>query len=210
MKEFTFLSFWPFWLPLALFAFLWIFLMVHRQFRLQERAPDEVVAFLRRLDWNGTLEVFDLPRERYLRETQTEEQFRHTMRVRLHMAREYTARMAHNVRVVHEWANSEMKNAWEKPPEACTERERKLQAVAVMAAEFRVFASFRLARLMLWTLLRAELWPRPGIPSIAALRRCGVEGEFDLLERYRSLKESCAEAALTYGPRFHDELVAGL
>src|SRR6266852_991122 len=209
MKELTLLNFWPFWAPLAIFAFLWIYLMIHRQFRLQERAPDEVATFLRHIDWNDTLEVFNLPRERYLRETQTEEQFRRTMRIRLHMAREYTARMAHNVRVVHEWANTEMKDTWEKPSETWTERERKLHDVAVMAAEFRVFASLRLARLTLWTVLRAEHWTHPGIPSIAALRRCGVQGEFDLLEGYHRLKESCAEAALTYGLRFHDELLAG-
>lgn len=209
MKEFA-LNFWPFWVPLAIFVFLWIYLTIHRQFGLQERAPDEVTAFLRHIEWDGTLEVFDLPRERYLRETQTDRQFRHTMRVRLHMAREYTARMAHNVRVVHEWANTEMNGAWEKPLEACTERERKLMVVAQMAAEIRFFAAMRLFWLTLWTVLRADLWPRWGIPSIAALRRCGVDGEFDLLERYRQFKESCAEAALTYGLRFHDELVAGL
>lgn len=209
MKEFT-LNFWPFWVPLAVFAFLWVYLTIQRQFGLQERAPDEVTAFLRHVEWSGTLEVFDLPRERYLRSTQPEEQFRHTMRVRLLMAREVTARMAHNVRVIHEWANSELKDAWEKPPEACTERERKLLVVAQMAAEFRVFASMRLVRLTLWTVLRAERWPGLGRFSIAALRRCGVGGEFDLLERYRRFKESCAEAALTYGLRFHDELVNGL
>jgi len=209
MKELM-LNFWPFWAPLAVFASLWIYLMIHRQFGLQERALDEVAAFLRRIDWDGALEVFNLPRERYLRETQTEEQFRRTMRVRLHMAREYTARMAHNVRVVHEWANTEMKDAWEKQPETWTERERKLHSVAVMAGEFRAFAFLRMARLTLWIVLRAERWPQPGIPSIAALRRCGVQGEFDLLDGYRRLKESCAEAALTYGLRFHDELLAAL
>ncbi|HWZ46362.1 MAG TPA: hypothetical protein VNW97_23015 [Candidatus Saccharimonadales bacterium] len=209
MNELTMLNFWPFWAPLTIFAVLWVYLMVHRQFRLQERAPDEVAAFLRRIDWNGALEVFNLPRERYLRETQTEDQFRRTMRVRLHMAREYTARMAHNVCVVHEWANTEMKDAWEKPPEAWTEREHKLQAVAVMAGEFRAFAFMRRTRLTLWIVLRAERWPQPRIPSIAALRLCGVQGEFDLLEKYRHLKESCADAALTYGLPFHEELLAG-
>jgi len=207
MKEFM-MNFWPFWAPLAMFAFLWVFLMIHRQFRLPERAPDEVTAFLRPIEWNGPLEVFDLPRERYLRETLTDRQFRHSMRVRMHMAREYTARMAHNVRTVQEWANSEMKDAWEKPPEACTERERKLREIAVLATEFRVFSAMRLARLTLWILLGADRWP--AVPSIAALRRCGADGEFDLLERYDRLKARCVDAALTYGVRFHEELMAGL
>jgi hypothetical protein len=209
MKEFI-VNFLPFWAPLAVFAILWIFLTIHRQFRLPERAPDEVTPFLRHIEWNDTLEVFDLPRERYLRETLTDAQFRHTMRVRLHMAREYTARMAHNVRVVHEWANTQMNGAWEKPVEACTDRELKLRAVATMAVELRAFAAMRLARLALLTVLRAERWPRPAVPSVAALRRCGVDGEFDLLDRYQSFKQGCGEAALSYSLRFHDELLAGL
>lgn len=180
--------------------------MVHRQFSLPERAREEITSFLRHVDWDETREVFDLPRERYLRNTQPDQLFRRTMRVRVHMAREYTSRMAHNVRIVQEWANREIKDAWEKPESALNEKERKLIAVSQTAAEFRVLAAFRNIHLTLWLLFWRFLDP----PSIAALRKCGAENEVDLLALYSRFKENCGEAALTYSQRFYEAIISGL
>lgn len=178
----------PFWLPLGLFALIWVYMLIHRQFRLGDRSIEEVTGFLRKLDWAETLEVFDLSRERYLKTSQSKHQYRRTMRVRIHAAREFIARMYHNVRVVHEWANTALRAICEKPPETLTPRERQIMALAEKAVEFRILALLRLIKLTLWIVLRIETWPLVSVPSIAALRRCGLQGEFDLIELYRHLQ----------------------
>jgi len=197
------------WLPLALFALVFLYLLIHQQFRLGDRSIDEVTMFLRRLDWTEVLEVFDLPRERWLKTSQPRRQYRRTMRVRIHAAREFIARMYHNVRMVHEWANTQLRAINGKPEESLTDRERQIVTLAQKAVEFRAFALLRLFQLTLWSVLRIETWPLAAVPSIAALRRCGHQGELDLLELYRVLQEAIARLALARGLRFHDEVRAG-
>jgi hypothetical protein len=196
------------WLPLALFALAFLYMLIHRQFRLGERSMDEVTMFLRRIDWSEMQEVFDLPRERYLKTSQPDRRYRRSMRVRIHAAREFMARMYHNVRMVHEWANTELRAILRKPEETLTERDRRIIALAEKAVEFRVFALLRLFQLTLWSVLRIETWPLAAMPSIAALRRCGDRGEFDLLALYHGLQEAVAGLALARGLRFHDEVRA--
>lgn len=190
-------------------AFIGLYLAVHQQFRFDDdRTIDEVAVFLRKIDWVEALDIFDLIGERYLRIVQSDYHFRRTMRVRIHEAREFLWRMYHNVRVIHEWANTELRDLTRDSIECCTERERLIMAIADRAIDFRVFATFRLIELTLWTVFRVEKLPLIRIPSVAALRRCGSEGEFDLLDLYNQFKTAAAGLALTYGKEFHDEMLA--
>jgi hypothetical protein len=43
---------------------------------------------------------------------------------------------------------------------------------------------------------------------VAALRKCGGEDEFDLLDLYSQLKNAAADLALTYGKDFYDDMLA--
>jgi hypothetical protein len=196
-----------FWLPLALFAFLWIYLLLHKQFRLAERTIDEVTVFLRKIDWEEINQLFDRGGERYLRIVQSDYHYQRSARIRIHKAREFLARMHHNVRVVHEWANTELQDI-DRTSAHGTERQKQMMAIAEKAAFFRAMAMFRLFQLNLWTVLRVEKWPWVRIPSIAGLRNCGPKG--DLLTLYAELKESSAGLALVYGKQFQDEILAAL
>jgi len=118
--------------------------------------------------------------------------------------------MYHNVRVVHEWANTELRDIIDKPLDRCTERERLVMAIAEKAGHFRVLATIRLVELTVWTVFRIERWPFIHIPSVAAMRKCGERGKLDLLELYGQLKDAAAGLALTYGKDFHDEMLARL
>lgn len=201
-------GFLAFWLPLAIFAFLWIYLLLHRQFRLAERTIDEVTVFLRKIDWDEINQLFDRGEERYLRIVQSDYHYERAARIRIHKAREFLARMYHNVRVVHEWANTELRDVQDKTSAHSTERQKQMMAIAEKAAYFRAMAMFRLLQLTMWTVLRVEKWPLMRIPSIASLRNCGGEG--DLLKLYAELKEASAALALLYGKQFYDEILAAL
>jgi hypothetical protein len=203
------ISFSPVWVPIILFGLIGLYLAIHRQFRFDhDRTIDEVTVFFRKLDWSEAEDLFDVTRERYLRIVQSNYHFRRTMRVRIHEAREFLWRMYHNVRVVHEWANTELRDIGDKAVDAYTERERLVLAIADKAAHFRVFATFRLVELTVWTLLRVEKWRVIRIPSVAALRKCGGEDEFDLLDLYSQLRNAAADLALTYGKDFYDDMLA--
>lgn len=192
-----------------LFGLISLYLAIHRQFRFEyDRTIDEVTVFFRKVDWAEASEIFDIIGERCLRVVQSRYHFRRTMRVRIHEAREFLWRMYHNVRVVQEWANTELRDIADKSIERYTERERLILAVADRAANFRMFATFRLIELTIWTVLRVEKWPFMRIPSVAALRKCGNFGESDLLDLYGQVKEAAVGLALTYGKEFHDDMLA--
>lgn len=199
----------PVWIPIILFGLIGLCLAIHRQFRFDDdRTIDEVTVFFRKLDWTEAQGLFDLTEERYLRIVQSKYHFRRTMRVRIHEAREFLWRMYHNVRIVHEWANTELRDIGDKSVERYTERERLILAIAERAAHFRALATFRLIELTVWTVLRIEKWPLIRIPSVAALRKGGAEGEIDLLELYGQVKNAAVGLALTYGKEFHDDMLA--
>jgi hypothetical protein len=192
-----------------LFGLVGLCLAIHRQFRFDhDRTIDEVGVFLRTLDWREANELFDIGGERYLRIVQSKYHFRRTMRVRIHEAREFIWRMWHNVRVVHEWANTELRDIADKSSDRYSERERLIMAVADRALEFRVVAISRLVELTFWTVLRVEKWPFIRIPSVAALRKCGTKDDVDLLDLYGQVKEAAAGLALTYGKEFYDDMLA--
>ena len=194
-----------------MFGLIGLYLLIHRQFRFDDdRTIDEVTVFCRPVDWDEVQELFDVKRERYSRLVQSNYHLRRTMRVRIHEAREYLWRMYHNVRVVHEWANTELRDIIDKPLDRCTERERLVMAIAEKAGHFRVLATIRLVELTVWTVFRIERWPFIHIPSVAAMRKCGERGKLDLLELYGQLKDAAAGLALTYGKDFHDEMLARL
>ncbi|HLJ87539.1 MAG TPA: hypothetical protein VKZ53_12005 [Candidatus Angelobacter sp.] len=210
MNELVSANFLVFWLPLGIFAVMLGYILVHRQFRLSERTIDEVTVFLRRIDWDETREVFDLARERTLRGVLSDEHFRRTMRIRIHEVREFLSRMYHNVRVLHEWANTELGDILDKPVNECSERENQIRAIADRAAYFRVLTGLRLCKVTFWTLLRIERLPFVRIPSVAALRRCGEQGELDLVEMYGQLREAAGNLALRYGKQVQDDMLAVL
>jgi hypothetical protein len=197
------------WIPLVAFGLIALYLLIHRQFRFDDdRTIDEVMVFFRKIDWDEAQDLFDQMRERYLRLVQSDYHFRRTMRVRIHEAREFFWRMYHNIRVVHEWANTELRDIGDKSFDDCTEREKLIMAVAEKAAHFRALTMIRLVQLTAWTVFRIERWPFIHIPSVAAMRKCGEWGELDLLELYSQLKDAAAGLALRYGKDFHDEMLA--
>ncbi|HET9180583.1 MAG TPA: hypothetical protein VFP59_00495 [Candidatus Angelobacter sp.] len=197
------------WVPIITFIVIGLYLVVQRQFRLHDdRTIDEVTVFLRRVDWDEAQNLFDPASERYSRLVQSDYHFRRTMRVRIHAAREFVWRMYHNVRLVHEWANTELRDLLDKSIDDCSDREKLIMALAEQASYFRALALMRLFELTMWTAFRVERWPFMYIPSVAAMRKCGQQNELDFLELYDQLKNAAAGLALNYGKDFYDEMLA--
>ena len=181
-----------------------------QQFWLREYTIDDVKVFLRKIDWDDVREVFDGARERYALRSQSGDHLRKTMRANLLKAREFLSRMSHNARIVHQWANTELKNLLHGAADSSPDREHQLRETVQMAADFRTLSRTRLIKLTVWTKLRADQWPLSLAPSIAGLRRLGPNGELDLIRLYEELKTNAATLAMSYGQESHDEVMAGL
>src|SRR5438552_11410908 len=108
-----------------------------QQFWLRERTIDDVKVFLRKIDWDDVREVFDGARERYALRSQSGDHLRKTMRANLLKAREFLSRMSHNARIVHQWANTELKNLLHGAADSSPDQEHQLRETVQMAADFR-------------------------------------------------------------------------
>src|SRR6266481_3768071 len=138
------ISLYQLWIPIVVTVLIALYIVIQQQFRFNDdRTIDEVTVFLRKVDWDEAQELFDLMRERYMRLIQSDYHFRRTTRVHIHQAREFFWRMYHNVRVVHEWANTELQDIEKGLGDDCPERERLVIAVAQRAAHFRALATVR-------------------------------------------------------------------
>jgi len=176
-------------------------MLIHRQFRLGERTPEEVTAFLRKIDWNenpGALRIWrgSAPCA-FIRAIATSAGSCGYASIK---RSEFIARMYHNVRVVHEWANTEVRLILEKPHESWTDHERQIMALAAEAAQFQNAGPA--AAHSAFHLDGGAHGILDGRPSIAALRRCGPGGETDLIELYRSLQNQQLTACLAHGLSF--------
>jgi hypothetical protein len=196
--------------PLVVLGLLWLYTIVHRQFRLGERTIDEVTAFLRKIDWDEAFELFNLLQERKAWVFHGGPLLRRGTRIGILKAREYMWRMFYNLGVLHEWAKAELQDHLNGLGNGSAEREAMLREIVEMSVVFRTFAFFRLIRLTIWTIFRADKWPMVYFPSIASLRKAGRKGQIDLIDLYRKLGEAAADAALVYGQQFHDEIQAAL
>lgn len=187
-------------------AGLWVGFWIYRQFQM-ERTIDEVIIFLRKIDWDEFGNIFDIGAEckALLFADHGYQVFRRDLRVRIHTAREYAWRIYNNARVVHQWATTELSDLGMELTERQKEQEQRIHRVLMLSVEMRALVILHLMKLTLWTALRADKWPVRYVPSIACLRKSQPG---DLVEMYHSLREAAANLALRYGRNFHDEVLA--
>lgn len=184
-----------------------MFVIAYLQFQLGERTIDEVVIFLRKIDWDELNELFNIGAEAIAWVFADSDYycFRRDLRIRIHKAREFAWRMYNNARVIQQWASTELSGLSVELVERREEQHRKIQHALDLAIEARSLMMIRLVKLTVWTLLRADRWPVQFVPRIAVLRKSESE---DLIELYDALRRASADLARRYGQKFHDEVIA--
>jgi hypothetical protein len=191
-----------------LFSVSFVFVIAYRQFQLRDRTIDEVIIFLRKIDWEELAAIYDIGAEykSILFADSDYQCFRRSMRVRIHTAREFAWRMYNNARVIHQWASTELADLPTELDGRRKEQEEKIKKLLFIAIEARATILMHLVKLTAWTVFRADRWPRAKIPSVASLRKSPEQ--CDLIELYTTLKVAAADLALRYGRNFHDEVLA--
>ncbi|MCU1304983.1 MAG: hypothetical protein JWQ87_5267 [Candidatus Sulfotelmatobacter sp.] len=190
-------------------AGLFIGLFIYRQFQLRERTIDEVIIFLRKIDWDELAEIYNVGAEglAVIFADSDYTCFRRSLRVRIHTAREFAWRMYNNARVVQQWATTELADVDLELDDRREEQAQKIRQVVVLATEARAILFMQLIKLTTWTVLRADRWPRHWIPSVAGLRKWHGQPSLDVIELYSKLKVTAADLARRYGQQFYDEVL---
>jgi hypothetical protein len=165
-----------------------------------KRTWDEVPEFLRHLDHESMLKLFDAQEEW---EVLTFSNSRRTMRARLALSREYLKRMLHNATIVYQWAETEWSDMVRHALEYDDETRARILAVHRECITFMVAARFALIRMWFWSILHFDKLTILPVPSVAGMRK---PGSLDLVAAYLLVKEAAAGLAGVYGEEQVEEI----
>jgi hypothetical protein len=159
---------------------------------------DDVIPFLYPVDISLAESLLDPAAEFEFRWKLGPLQFREAQRKRMRLFLEVTRRMAHNSRVLVEYADAE-KNSQDP------HRVSLASTLQQKAIEVRLYSLLTGIKLRLWLLLRSEILT--STPVLAHLR---MAGDIDGLQTYNALKSAAAAAFVQLPPDELDSLTRNL
>jgi hypothetical protein len=157
---------------------------------------DDVIPFLYPVDLSLAESLLDPAAEFEFRWKLSPPQFREAQRKRMRLYLELTRRMAHNSRVLVEYADAEKHNPDPR-------RAGLASALQDKAIEVRLYALLTGIKLRLWLLVRSNVLK----PVLAHLR---TAGDIDGLKTYHALKTAAAAAFVRLPPDEFDSLTRSL
>ena len=155
--------------------------------RFPKRDVDDVIPFLYPVNLALAESLLDPASEFEYRWRLSRREFRAAQRKRMRLYLELTRRMAHNSRVLVEYAVAEKNNPDPRRVSVATDLQDR-------AIEMRLYVLLAGARLKFWLFLRSELLT--GTPKLSLLR---TAGEIDGLQTYSALR-TAATAAFVHLP----------
>jgi hypothetical protein len=176
------------WMMVAWGALSCIYMLRCAWARFPKRDVDDVIPFLYPVDLSLAESLLDPASEFECRWRLGPSQFRAAQRKRMRLYLELTRRMAHNARVLVDYAVAEKNN---NPDPRRVSAATDLQERSI---EMRLYALLAGARLKFWLLLRSELLT--GTPKLSHLR---TAGDIDGLQTYSALR-TAATAAFVHLP----------
>ena len=159
---------------------------------------DDVIPFLYPVDISLAESLLDPAAEFECRWKLGRRQFREVQRKRMRMYLEVTRRMAHNAKVLVEYADAE-KNSHDP------RRASVASALQEKAIEVRFYSLLTGMKLRFWLLLRSDILV--AAPALAHLR---TTGDIDGLQTYHSLKTAATAAFVQLPPDELDSLARNL
>jgi hypothetical protein len=186
------------WLIVAWGVIACIYMLRRAWSRFPKRDVDDVIPFLYSVDISLAESLLDPAAEFQCRWQLGPREFRAAQRKRMRQYLELTRRMAHNSRVLVEYADAE-KNSLD-PRRATLAAELQQKAV-----EVRIYSLMTAMKLRFWLLLRSDI--RLTAPVLANLR---TAGEIDGLQTYTALKAAATAAFNRFAPHEIDSLTRNL
>jgi hypothetical protein len=186
------------WLIVAWGALACIYMLRCAWSRFPKRDIDDVIPFLYPVDISLAESLLDPVAEFEYRWRLSPPQFRAAQRKRMRLYLELARRMAHNSKVLVEYAEAEKNNP--DPQRASVASEVQEQAVAV-----RLYVLLTRARLLVWLFFgSATLVTVPALPHLRTV--CEIDG----LQAYGALKSAATAAFVRLPPEEMDSLTRSL
>lgn len=167
------------------------------------RTERQIVACLRETNLGELKDLLSLADEGYLRLNLSPAGFRKEQRHRIAVTLEYYGRMAHNSRLVQQWANTEMRRSAHTRNRQVERASRELNNLCI---EFRAHVFFTRLKLHAW-LFRIKAVPFIAIPCLAEARR--IES-FDMVYSYERIKQAAEKLSRACGSTYKDLLAQGM
>jgi hypothetical protein len=186
------------WLIVAWGVLACIYMLRCAWYRFPKRDVDDVIPFLYPVDISLAESLLDPAAEFQYRWKLSPQQFRAAQRKRMRLYLELTRRMAHNSRVLVEYADFE-KNS----PDPC--RVTLATALQEKAIEVRLYALLTTIKLRTWLFLRSDM-----LIAMAALPHLRTACEIDGLQTYSALKSAATAAFVRLPPEEMDSLTRNL
>jgi hypothetical protein len=179
--------------------------ILHHSTLFKERTLDEVVGYLRKLDWEEVSKLFDTHEEEKLMGFWTRREFRRTQRARLDLASEFLERMYHDNRIFFQWGSTEYKDMRRHHLQYEPETLKNIRQLVRATKEFRRIALIVIFKVKFLSLLNFEKLRFLPVPSVAALR---TVWNGDLLQAYEAVVKAAAAMASVYGEEYGQEIMA--
>lgn len=186
------------WLIVAWGVLACIYMLRCAWSRFPKRDVDDVIPFLYPVDISLAESLLDPAAEFQYRWRLTPQQFRAAQRKRMRLYLELTRRMAHNSRVLVEYADAEKNN----PDPGRVTLATALQEKAI---EVRLYALLTIIKLRTWLFLRSDT-----LFTMAALPHLRTACEIDGLQTYSALKSAATAAFVRLPPEEMDSLTRSL
>jgi hypothetical protein len=186
------------WLIVAWGAIASIYMLRCAWSRFPKRDVDDVIPFLYPVDITLAESLLDPAAEFQYRWKLTPRQFRTAQRKRMRLYLELTRRMAHNSKVLVEYADAERNN-----PDP--DRRNVASLLQERAIEVRLYALLTSIRLRVWLFFRsATMVSMPALPHLRTT--CEIDG----LQTYSALKSAATAAFVRLAPEEMDSLTRSL
>ena len=186
------------WMMVAWGALSCIYMLRCAWARFPKRDVDDVIPFLYPVDLSLAESLLDPASEFEYRWRLSPRQFRAAQRKRMRLYLELTRRMAHNSRVLVEYAVAEKNNPDPRRVSVATDLQDR-------AIEMRLYALLAGARLKFWLFLRSELLT--GTPHLSHLR---TAGDIDGLQTYSALRTAATAVFVHLPPDALESLTRNL
>ena len=171
----------------------------------RDRTIDEVIGYLRQIDWQELKMLFDPEEEEKLRGFWLPRNFRRTQRARLDQAREFLVCMCYNCLLLFQWSNTERKDKRRHHLQYEPELTASILNLVSITKRFRRIGfviRFKIALLSLMNFDKLAFLP---IPSVVALR---TVRDTDLIELYEAVKKAATALASVYGEESVQQIMA--
>jgi|SRR5262249_19938689 len=192
-------SFLPFAILVGLLALLVVIFLYEWVYRFSERTAQDVIPYLRTINFEEIKTLLDPATERYLRLNSSTPEFKRLQWKRSHLALQYVSDLAHNAKVFQEWGKYERSRS-----RTTLDREARRTSLelTIACAQCRICALAVRIRIHLW-LIKMAVMPFGAPPTFASLPRVG---SVEMLSYYEQIKAAAIALSQGYGENYHEKL----